>query len=81
MYACASLACIPVGIASSAVGIKICTNTARIKKYKSILKKKKTKYDKIVLLGKPKLDTIEVLISKSLIKSLTHILLMMNLFQ
>ena len=32
--------CIPVGIASSAAAIKICVITARIKKFKSIIKKK-----------------------------------------
>ena len=32
-----------------------------------MIKKKKKKHDKIVLLGKDKLNTIEVLISKSLI--------------
>ena len=32
---------ISVGIMSSAVGLKICTITAGIKKYKSIIKKKK----------------------------------------
>ena len=35
--------------------------------YKSFRKKKKKKPDKIVLLGKAKLDTIQVLISKILI--------------
>ena len=38
----ASLIGIPAGIASSAVGIKICTIAAIIKKYKSITKKKDT---------------------------------------
>ena len=38
-------------------------------KYKSIVKKKKQKHDKIVLLGKAKLNTVEVLISKTLINS------------
>ena len=33
----------------------------------SIIKKKKKKYDKIVLLAKSKLNTIELLISKALI--------------
>ena len=66
----ASLVCVPVGITSSAVGLKICAITAGIKKYKSIIKKKK-KHDKIVLLGKDKLNTIEVLISKTLIHSYT----------
>ena len=65
----ASLVRDPVGIVSSAIGIKICAVTAGIKKYKSIIKKKKKKNDKIVLLGKDKLNTIEVRISKSLIDS------------
>ena len=63
------MVCVPVGIRSSAIGIKICAITAKIKKYGSIIKKKKKKHDKIVLLGKDKLNTIEVLISKSLIDS------------
>ena len=66
----ASLVCIPVGITSSAVGIKVCgTVAAGIKKCKSIIKKKKKKHDKIVLLGKDKLNTIEVLTPKALIDS------------
>ena len=67
--ALASLVCVAVGITSSAVGIKIYAITAGIKKYKSVIKKKKKKHDKIVLLGKAKLDTMEVLISRSLINS------------
>ena len=51
----ASLIAIPVGMTSSALGLKICATTAGIKKYKSIIKKKKKKHDKIVLLGKNKL--------------------------
>ena len=46
-----------VGITSSAVRLKICAITAGIKKYKSIIKKKKKKHNEIVLLGKPKLNT------------------------
>ena len=65
----ASLVCVPVGITSSAAGIKTCAITAGIKKYKSIIKEKKKKHDGIVLLGKDKLNTIEVLISKALIDS------------
>ena len=42
--------------------------TAGIKKYKSIIKKKK-KHDKILVLRKDKLNTIDVLISKALIDS------------
>ena len=63
------LVCALVGTASSAVGMKICAITAGIKNYKSVIKKKKKKHDKMVLLGKAKLDTMEVLISKSLINS------------
>ena len=40
--------------------------TAGIKKYKSVFKKKKKKHDKIVLLAKPKLNTVEVLLSKAI---------------
>ena len=47
-----SLAGIPVRITSSAIGLKVCAMTAGIKKYKSIVKKKKKKHDKIVLLVK-----------------------------
>ena len=54
----ASLIGIPIGITSSAIGLKICAITAGIKKYKSIIKKKKKKHDKIVLLAKSKLNSI-----------------------
>ena len=65
----ASLDVVSVGITSSEVGINICAITSGIKKYKSIIKKNKKKRDKIVLLGKDKLNTIEVLIYKALIDS------------
>ena len=65
----ASLVAISVGITSSAVGIKICAIIGGIKKYKSLIKKKKKRYYKIVLLGKDKANTIEILISKALIDS------------
>ena len=66
----ASFVGIPIGIASSTIGLKICVITAGIKKYKSIMKKKKKKkHDKIVFLAKSKLNSIEVLISKALIDS------------
>ena len=58
-----------MGITSSAVGLNICAVIAGIKKYKSIVKKKKKKHDKIVLFGKDKLNIIEVLISTALINS------------
>ena len=40
-----------------------------MKKDKSMIEKMKKKYDKIVLLGKDKLNTIEVLISNALVDS------------
>ena len=60
-----SLLDIPIGLTSSAIGLKICALTARIKKHKSIIKKRKKKHDKTVLLAKSKLYSIEVLISKT----------------
>ena len=51
---------------SSAVGIKIYAITAGIKEHKSIIKKKKKKRDKIVLLGKDKINITKFLISKAL---------------
>ena len=39
----ASLVCVPVGITSSTVELKICAITAGNKRYKSIIKKKKKK--------------------------------------
>ena len=60
---------ITIGITSYAIGLKLCATTAGIKKYKSIIKKKKRKYDKTVLLAKSKLNSIKVLISKDLIDS------------
>ena len=52
----ASLVCVPVGITRSTVAIQICARTALIKNYKSIIKRKNKKHDKIVLLGKDKLN-------------------------
>ena len=45
----------------------MCVLTAGIKRYKSIIKRKKKKHDEIVLLAKLMLNTTEVLISKALI--------------
>ena len=61
-----SLVAVPVGITSSPVKLKIYAITTGIKKYKSIIKKKKKKHNGIVLLGKSKLNTIEDLIFKAL---------------
>ena len=49
------------------VGLRSCVITAVIKKRKSIIKKKKRKHDKIVLLAKSKLNSIEFLIYKALV--------------
>ena len=65
----ASLVGFPIGITSSAIELKMCTITAQIEKYKSIIKKKKKKHDKIVLLAKSELNSIEVFISKTFIDS------------
>ena len=65
--ACASLVGIPIGIASSAIRLKFFVITAGIKKYKSIIKKKKK--SEILSLAKYKLDSIEVLSSKALTDS------------
>ena len=58
-----------IAITSSAIGLKNCAITAGIKKYKSIINKKKKTHDKIVLLPKTKLTSMEVLIY---IKSISH---------
>ena len=63
IFAFVSLIDIPIGITSSAIEWKICATAARIKKYKSIIKKKKKKHDKILLSLKSKWNSIEVLIS------------------
>ena len=65
----ASTVYVPVGIISYAVGINICTITAGIKNYRSIIKTKKEKAYKIILFGKDKLNIIEVLVSNALIDS------------
>ena len=63
----ASLTAGPVGIASSAVRLKLCAITAGIKKHKLIIKKKEKKTWQICVVKT--LNTIEVFISKVLINS------------
>ena len=65
----ASLLGIPIEITSSAIRLKTCVTTAGTKMYMSMIKKRKKKHNKIVLLAKSKLNSIEVLISKALIDS------------
>ena len=57
---------IPVGIASCAIGLKICVITPEIKRYKSIIKKKRKNH---VFLAKSNLNDIEVLVSNAFIYS------------
>ena len=42
------------------IGLKICAITGGIKKYKSVIKKKKKKHDKTVVLAKSKLNRKEI---------------------
>ena len=65
----ASLLGITIGITSLAIRLEICAITAAIKKYKWITNENKKKHDKIVSPAKSKLNSIEVLISKTLIDS------------
>ena len=62
--AIASFIGIALGITSAAIGLKICAISAGIKKYKE--------HDKIVLLVKSKLNSVEALISKALIDSVIN---------
>ena len=65
----ASLVGIPIVSASFSIGLKIGAKTAAIKKYESIIRKKRKKHEKVLLLTKSKLKSLEVLISKALIDS------------
>ena len=47
--------CVLIRITSSAIGLNICAIATGIKKYKSLIKRKKKKHDKIILLAKSKL--------------------------
>ena len=68
----ASLVCVPVRITSCDVGTKIYAVPAGIKTYKPIIKIKKKVPDKIMLLGKDKLNIIELLIYKNLIAYISY---------
>ena len=61
MSAFASLFGAPIGITSSAIVLKISPVTAAIKRYKSIIKKKKKRHDKITLPAKTKFNSIKIL--------------------
>ena len=62
-----SLVGIPIGITISVIRLKICAISEVIKKYKSIIKKKKKKQDKTIFWSTSKMNRIEVVISKVLI--------------
>ena len=64
-----SISAVASSVYISIVWITICVKTPGIKKYKSIIKKNNNKDNKIVLLAKSILNSIEVLISKALIDS------------
>ena len=57
----------PVGIASASFTLIFSLKTEIITKLQSIARNKKKKHDKILMLAKGKLDSIETLISKALI--------------
>ena len=63
----ASLVCIPVDISNSIVGLYFCAITAGIKKYNSLIKKKKRKHDKLVFSARTKLNGTEVLVFRVLV--------------
>ena len=60
----ASLVGIPIRIASSKIGLKICVMTPGIK---SIINRKRKMHDKIELLTKSNLNSMELLMSKAVI--------------
>ena len=62
-----SLLGISTKITSSKIGLRICAIAAGVEKYNSITNKKKNKHDKIVLIAKPKWNSIDILISTALI--------------
>ena len=71
IYVFASFVGIPKAITNSGIELEICAITAGIKKYKSIITKKKKKHGKIELLSKSNLNSIEVLICTTLINSVS----------
>ena len=63
----------PVGIASASFTLMFSLTTGIVKKLLSITRNKKKKHDKILMLAKSKLNSIETLISQVLIDmEITH---------
>ena len=63
----ASVVGVPVGIASPRFILIFSLTAGIIKKFLSITRSKKNKHDKILMLAKSKLDSIETLVSQALI--------------
>ena len=64
---------VPVGIASASLTLIFSLTTGIVKKLLNITRSKKKKYDKILMLAKSKLNSIETLISQALINlDLSH---------
>ena len=63
----ASIIGVPVGIASASLTLIFSLTTEIVKKLLNITKNKKKKHDKILMLAKSKLNSIETLISQALI--------------
>ena len=63
----ASVVRAPVGIASASFTLIFSLTTGIIKKLLSVTRNKKKNHDKILMLAKSKLDSIETLISQALI--------------
>ena len=64
----ASVVGAPVGIASASFTLIFSLTTGIVKKLLNITRNKKKKHDKILMLAKSKLDSIETLVSQVLIK-------------
>ena len=62
-----SVAGAPLGIVSASFTLIFSLTAGIIKKLLSIVRDKKKKHDKILMLAKSKLDSIETLVSQSLI--------------
>ena len=62
-----SIAGVPIGIASASLTLIFSVTTRIVKKLLNITRNKKKKHDKILMLAKSKLNSIETLISQALI--------------
>ena len=67
IISCTSVIGVLIGIASASFSLVISLATGIIKKVLKITRNKKKKHNKIVILAKSKLDSIETLISQALI--------------